>query len=126
MKNEDKIKLLRSDYRTGIVLDENYIFYNEISAEKQIDFTYFDDLESAINYINANKNLHTNVEFHIYINDEPAYEDISALDLTTDLYLTPNYRRNWEATKNNYRLNIIDKIKIAVCAFSKKLKINSQ
>ena len=97
----DKIKLLRADYRTGRVLDENYIFYDRTNAEKQVEFTYFDDLESAINYINANKNLHINVEFHIYINDEPAYKDISDLDLTTELFLTPNFRRNWEKTLLN-------------------------
>jgi hypothetical protein len=91
----NEIKLLRADYRTGRVLDENYTLYDKTNVTTQIMYTYFDDLESAIDYINTNKSSHINVEFHIFINDKSVYTDISDLDLTTELYLTPNFRQSY-------------------------------
>lgn len=93
---KDIVKLLRADYRTGKVLDENFILFNKSAPTSQIIYTYFDALESAIGYINANKGLHTNVEFHIYVNDTHVYKDVSNQDLTTELFLTPNFRRSSE------------------------------
>ena len=91
---QDIVKLCRADSRTGRALDENYILQCNIpeSVEPIID-TYFDDLENAINYININKSLHINVEFHVYVNDKHVYMDASETNNSMDLFLTPNFQR---------------------------------
>ena len=92
--SRELIKLRRADSRTGRALDENYILQCNIpDAIKPILDTYFDDLESAINYIDTNKSLHVNVEFHICIDDKHVYMDISEVDNITELFFTPNFQR---------------------------------
>jgi uncharacterized protein with ATP-grasp and redox domains len=91
---KDIIKLLIADFRTGIVLDENYKLFNKSIPTDKTPYIYFNDLESAIDYININKVNHTNVEFTVLKNDKPIYEDFSKQDLITNLYLTPNFIRS--------------------------------
>ena len=93
----DIVKLTRADTRTGRVLDENYVLQcNVLDSAKSTVETYFSDLESAMRYIDITKELHTNVEFHIYINDKHVHMDVSKSDNATNLYLTPNFQRGRE------------------------------
>jgi len=88
------IKLFRADSRTGKVLDENYILFNKSNHIAQVIYTHFDDLKSAIAYVNSQKALHVNVEFMVFANDKIVHKDVSVQDLVTELYLTPNFIRS--------------------------------
>ena len=88
------ISLVRPDTRTGRLLDENYILQCNIPQSAALKMeTYFDDLESAIAYISTSKNLHINVEFHVYANDKHVYMDTSETDNAMNLFATPNFQR---------------------------------
>ena len=98
-----QIKLIRCDHRTGRVLDENYVLLSFGPPESRIMNTFFDSLDDAITYINANKSQHTNVEFHVISDDKQIYQDVSDhLDFTTELYLTPNFQRNRPYFRNEH------------------------
>jgi len=61
--NNIQVVLYRSEFSTGIILDEQYIYYKNNSDQKV--YTVFNSIEDALVYANASLKKHINIEFTI-------------------------------------------------------------
>ena len=70
----EQVALLRSDYNTGHVLDENYTLHINSSQEM---YTIFDSLQAAKVFIKNEEKKWKFIEFTIYNNgNNPIYESV--------------------------------------------------
>ena len=71
---KNQVSLLRAEIMTGIVLDEDFQRY--MKSKNQVVYTVFQSLEKAQEYIKQQKDIHSDIEYHIH--------DISQKEIYTD------------------------------------------
>jgi hypothetical protein len=94
---QNQVALLRADFMTGHVLDENYNLNKNNINERKI-FSIFDTLDLAKKYINEQKIEYKNIEYVIY----GKYEEIIC-------YITPKdiARENLIKASNDVGFKIV-------------------